>query len=78
MSTTPPTTRTRQEASVALPEALPAFPIGTRVWLKFSSDTRETGTVTGYTRGKLIVHWPDWNREGRYHECSLLKVEDRP
>ena len=80
MSTTQqPTPGARQGASGTQPEALqPAFPIGTRVWLKFSSYTGETGIVTGYTRSKVIVHWPDWNREGRYHECSLLKAEDRP
>ena len=70
---------TRQGASGTQPDALqPAFPIGTRVRLKFCPDSGETGTVTGYERGKVRVLWPDWNREGRYHECSLLKAEDRP
>ena len=55
----------------------PAFPIGTRVRLKFSPDIDETGEVVGYESGKVRVLWSDWSREGRYHECSLLKVEDR-
>jgi hypothetical protein len=46
--------------------------------LKLNPDSDEPGTVAGYERGKVVVHWPDWNREGRYHECSLLKVEDKP
>ena len=76
MSTTPPQTPgTRQEASEALQQA---FPIGTEVHLKFSPDAEETGAVTGYAGGKVIVHWPDWNREGRYHACSLIPMEGRP
>jgi hypothetical protein len=80
MSTTEqPTPGTPQGAAVAQHEALqPAFPIGTRVRLKFSPDSDETGEVAGYERGRVRVLWPDWNREGRYHECSLLKVEGRP
>jgi hypothetical protein len=79
MSTTQqPTPETPQSASVAQPEALqPVFPIGAKVWLRFSPDSDETGEVVGYERGKVRVWWPDWKREGRYHECSLLKVEDR-
>jgi len=79
MSTTPqPTTGTRQGDTGAQHGALQiAFPIGTRIRLKFSSDSGETGEVVGYERGKVRVLWPDWNREGRYQECSLLKAEDR-
>lgn len=54
-----------------------AFPINTRVRLKFSPDAEETGTVTGDTGGKVIVHWPDWNREGKYFACSLITAEGR-
>jgi len=80
MSTTQqPTPGTPLSASGTQHGALqPAFPIGTRVRLKFSPDSGETGEVAGYERGRVRVHWPDWNREGRYHECSLLKAEDRP
>jgi hypothetical protein len=69
----------RQQAAKAQQEALEtAFPIGSRVALKFCPDSGEPGEVVGYERGKACVFWPDWNREGRYHMCSLLKVEDRP
>ena len=54
-----------------------AFPIGTKIRLKFCPDSGETGEVVGYESGKVRVLWSDWSREGRYHECSLLKVEDR-
>ncbi len=54
------------------------FPIGTRIRLRFSPDSGETGEVVGYERGKVRVLWLDWNREGRYMACSLLKTENRP
>jgi hypothetical protein len=81
MSTThPPATTigTPQSASGAQPGALqPSVPIGTRVRLKFSPDSDETGEVADYERGRVRVLWPDWNREGKYFACSLIPAEDR-
>jgi hypothetical protein len=57
------------------PTAQQLFPIGCRVLLRYAGND-ETGIVTGYERGKVVVHWPDWNREGQYHACSLIAMED--
>ncbi len=80
MSTTPqPTLGTPQEATEAQPKALqPAFPVGAGVHLKFSPASGEPGIVTGHAGGKVIVRWPDWNREGRYFACSLLPAATEP
>lgn len=53
------------------------FPIGGKVALKYCPDSGEAGIVTGYVKGKVIVHWPDWNREGKYFACSLIPAKDR-
>ena len=53
-----------------------AFPAGVEVRLKFT-DTRETGIVTVYTGSKLVVQWPDLNRESKYFLCSLIPAEGR-
>ena len=56
-----------------IPEQL--FPIGTKVGLRYRPDSGELGVVTGYVRGKVIIHWPDWGREGKYQSCSLIAAE---
>lgn len=53
------------------------FPISSRVVLRYCPDSGEAGIVTGYVRGRVIVRWPDWNREGKYQSCSLIAMEDR-
>jgi hypothetical protein len=53
------------------------FPIGSLVMLKYCPDSGEVGTVTGFERSRVVVHWPGWNREGHYLACSLLPAENK-
>ncbi len=77
MSSTPAPGPSQKSIGARHGELELTLPIGTKIQLKFSSDTRETGIVTGHTRGKVIVHWPEWDRKGSYHPWSLIALEDK-
>jgi hypothetical protein len=52
------------------------FPIGSRVLLRYSGSDEE-GQVARHEHGRVVVHWPLWDREGRYMPSSLALAEDK-
>jgi hypothetical protein len=53
------------------------FPIGARVWQRYSVSD-EIGRVVGHEPGRVLVTWPAWGRTGRYMASSLQRVDPAP